>query len=168
MQVSHPTARALVLVPLLAALGACKASEGGTLEGSVSPLLDLSYEWAEARLAEGELSVSFLSPQGSGADTVLKVSAQVGDLVQEGHAGAFTVNLAEALAGGAQRGAIGRSVLDEPVRPFPQLRLGTLTVDPLPGETGQRVSGEFHVTFENGTDLYSGRTIFGSFEATVP
>jgi hypothetical protein len=30
------------------------------------------------------------------------------------------------------------------------------------------VTGELHITFTNGTDVYSGRTIFGRFEATVP
>ena len=30
------------------------------------------------------------------------------------------------------------------------------------------VPGNFHVTFVTGTDVYSGRTVFGRFEATVP
>ncbi len=167
MQVSHSTPRLLAL-PLLAALCACGDGDK-TLEGSVSPLLDLRYERAEALLAEGELSVSFVTPQGSGVDTKLKVSAQVADMLpEEVYTGPLTVDLAEVLEGGAQRGAIGRSVLDEPVRTFPQLRLGTLFVDAMPLEQGQRITGEFNVTFENGTDVYSGRTIFGSFEATVP
>ncbi|HZI14872.1 MAG TPA: hypothetical protein VE153_31170 [Myxococcus sp.] len=167
MQVSHSTPRLLAL-PLLAVLCACGDGDK-TLEGSVAPLLDLRYERAEALLAEGELSVSFVTPQGAGVDTKLKVSAQVADMLpEEVYTGPLTVDLAEVLEGGAQRGAIGRSVLDEPVRTFPQLRLGTLRVDAMPLEPGQRITGEFNVTFENGTDVYSGRTIFGSFEATVP
>jgi hypothetical protein len=32
---------------------------------------------------------------------------------------------------------------------------------------GQSVSGDFHVTFENGVAPASGRTVFGSFTAEV-
>ncbi|MFY2556490.1 hypothetical protein ACN469_02505 [Corallococcus terminator] len=167
----HPTHshgfRALALLALVAGLGAC-SDEGGALEGSVSPLLDLKYKRSEAVLAEGELSINFVTPQGSGVNTVLKVSARVGDMIPEGYTGGLTIDLAEALEGGAQRGVIGRSVLDEPARAFPQLERGTLVVDKIPTGQGQRVTGDFHVTFVNGIDIYSGRTIFGSFEATVP
>ncbi|QSQ10675.1 hypothetical protein JY572_19700 [Myxococcus landrumensis] len=159
--------RTLALTALAAGLCAC-GEEGGTLEGSVSPLLDLRYRRAEAVLAEGELSINFVTPQGSGVNTVLKVSARVGDMIPEGYTGGLDINLAEDLGGGAQRGAIGRAVLDEPARAFPQLERGSLVVDRLPTAQGQRVSGDFHVTFVNGIDIYSGRTIFGSFEATVP
>lgn len=168
MQVSPSTPRALVLGPLLAALCACQDPGSGTLEGSVAPLLDLNYDNVQAALAEGELSVSFVSLEAP-LGTVLKVSARVADMLpEEVYTGPLTVDLAEELDGGVQRGAIGRSVLDEPVITFPQLRLGTLFVDAMPLETGQLVKGEFNVTFENGTDVYSGRTLFGSFEATVP
>lgn len=159
--------RALALASVLAALCAC-GDEGGTLEGSVAPLLDLKYRRAEAVLAEGELSINFVTPQGSGVNTVLKVSARVADMLPEGYTGPLDINLAEVMEGGSQRGVIGRSVLDEPVRVFPQLERGSLVVDRMPTEPGQRVSGDFHVTFVNGIDIYSGRTIFGSFEATVP
>lgn len=159
--------RLLALTALVAGLCAC-GEDGGTLEGSVAPLLDLRYKRSEALLAEGELSINFVVPQGSGVNTVLKVSARVGDMIPEGYTGGLDINLAEDVGGGAQRGAIGRSVLDEPVRVFPPLARGSLVVDRLPTAQGQRVSGDFHVTFVNGIDIYSGRTIFGSFEATVP
>ncbi|WP_228556725.1 hypothetical protein [Myxococcus sp. AB025B] len=152
---------------LVAGLCAC-GDEGGRLEGSVSPLLDLRYTRSEAVLAEGELSINFVKPQGPGVNTLLKVSARVGDMIPEGYTGGLDINLAEVLEGGAQRGAIGRSVLDEPARVFPPLERGSLVVQRIPTAQGQRISGEFHVTFVNGTDIYSGRTIFGSFEATVP
>jgi hypothetical protein len=97
------------------------------------------------------------------------VSARVADMLPDGeYAGSLDINLAEALADGSQRGSVGRSVLDEPVRPFPQLVRGNLFVRSLPRNTGDRVSGEFNVTFTNGTDVYSGRTIFSRFEATAP
>ncbi len=170
MQVSpfppRSVARALVLGAALAASSGC-SSEGGELEGSASPLMNLRYERAEAQWSPGELAINFVTPQGSGVNTVLKVSAFVGDMIPEGYVGPLTINLAEVLEGGAQRGAIGRSVLDEPVRTFPQLEVGTLTVDGTPVTASSRIQGDFHVTFVNGIDVFSGRTIFGSFEATV-
>ncbi len=169
MQVSRlppRRSRVLALSAALAALCAC-APEGGELEGSVSPLLDLRYQRAEAQWSPGELAINFVTPQGSGLNTQLKVSARVGDMIPEGYTGGLKIDLAQVLEGGAQRGAIGRSVLDEPVRTFPQLARGTLTVDGTPTLPGSRITGDFHVTFVNGTDIYSGRTIFGSFEATV-
>jgi hypothetical protein len=157
---------AVALSTALAGLCAC-GSEGGELEGSVSTLVDLRYQRAEARWSPGELSINFVTSQGSGVNTILQVSARVGDMIPEGYTGPLVIDLAEALEGGAQRGAIGRSVLDEPVRAFPPLARGKLTVDGTPVEPGSRISGDFHVTFVNGTNVYSGRTIFGSFEATV-
>jgi hypothetical protein len=161
----HP--RALLRLLVLAVLATACGKDGNALEGSVTPLLDLHYERAEARVAEGELSVSFLSRQGTGENTVLKVSARVSDMIPEGYLGPLTIDLAQVLGDGAQRGAVGRSVLDEPAREFPLLARGSLFVGTIP-QPGSRVSGEFNVTFVNGTDVYSGRTIFGRFEATVP
>ncbi len=161
-------ARAPWLGAVLAAVLCACGDEGGRLEGSVTSLLDLRYDRAEAQLSEGELAVSFLTQQGTGTNIVLKVSARVADMLPEGYTGPLDVDLAEVLATGAQRGAVGRNVLDEPARTFPALRLGGLKVKALPGQQRQRISGELHVTFVNGTHPYSGRTIFGSFEATVP
>lgn len=139
-------------------------NHGPRVEGSVGELLDLTYERAEARLSQDELSVSFLTTQGTGENTILKVTARLQDLT-------FTVgtpiDLAQALENGGQRGAVGRSVLDEPVRPFPAIARGSLVVHGTP-EPGASVTGEFNVTFVNGTDVYSGRTLFGRFEATAP
>jgi hypothetical protein len=58
-------------------------------------------------------------------------------------------------------------VQDEPPRAFPRILRGGLTFDKTPA-SGATVPGSFHVTFVNGTDVYSGRTLFGRFEATVP
>ena len=170
MQVSliprRAPARALVLGAMLLASSGC-SSEGGELEGSVSPLLDLRYERVEAQWSPGELAISFVTAQGSGINTQLKVSATVGDMIPEGYVGPLQINLAEVLKGGAQRGALGRSVLEEPARTFPPLQVGRLNVDGTPVTAGSRITGDFHVTFVNGTHVFSGRTIFGSFEATV-
>jgi hypothetical protein len=141
--------------------------EGPRLEGSVTALLDLRYQTAEAQADEDEASVRFLTVQGAGENTILKVAARLDDLEL---APGVKIDLAEVLGetpDSPQRGAVSRSVLDEPQREFPRLLRGGLTFDqPVVPQT--QVSGEFHVTFVNGTDVYSGRTIFGRFEATVP
>jgi hypothetical protein len=159
-------ARALLVGAALLASSGC-ASKGGELEGSVSTLIDLTYERTEAQWSPGELAINFVTPQGTGINTVLKVSAVVGDMIPEGYTGPLTIDLAQVLEDGAQRGAVARSVLDEPARTFPQLQVGELVVDSTATEPGSRITGDFHVTFVNGTDVFSGRTIFGSFEATV-
>ncbi|RKH61238.1 hypothetical protein D7V93_12100 [Corallococcus llansteffanensis] len=163
------SARLRFIAPALVALVTACGGEGGALEGSVTPLLDLHYQRADAQLAEGTLAVSFVNVQGTGQNVVLKVSARVTDMLPDAeYTGSLDIDLAQALEDGSQRGSVDRSVLDEPVRPFPLLQRGNLFVKSLPKTTGDRVSGEFNVTFVNGTDVYSGRTIFGRFEATAP
>jgi hypothetical protein len=153
---------ALLLTGMVAGCG-----QGPHLEGSVTSLLDLRYETAQAGADEDEATVSFLTDQGAGENTILKVAARLDDLqLTPGVA----IDLAELLGeeeDSPQRGAVSRSVLDEPTREFPRLLRGGLTFDG-PLTAGTNVSGEFHVTFVNGIDVYSGRTIFGRFEATVP
>ncbi len=162
MQVSPRILPALLLLGLLTGCG-----DGPRLEGSVTALLDLRYERAEALADEDEASVRFVTAQGAGENTILKVSAVLDELVLTP---GEPVDLAELLGEepeSPQRGSVSRSVLDEPERLFPRILRGTLTFDKAltPGAT---VPGNFHVTFVNGTDVYSGRTIFGRFEATVP
>ncbi|WP_224242086.1 hypothetical protein [Hyalangium gracile] len=153
---------ALALAGLLTGCG-----QGPHLEGSVTPLLDLHYEKAEALADEDEASVRFLTAQGSGENTILKVAARLDRLqLTPG----TPIDLAELLGeeeDAPQRGTVSRSVLDEPARDFPRILRGTLTFDGALTPAA-KVPGSFHVTFVNGTDVYSGRTIFGRFEATVP
>ncbi|WP_257453056.1 hypothetical protein [Archangium lipolyticum] len=154
-----------VYPPLLAfTLMACAPAK--VLEGSVTPLLDLSYERAEAQASETEVSVSFLRPQGAGEDTLLKVAAKLEGTTLEPR---VAIDLAQRVGNteGPQRGTVSRSVLDEPARQFPAIARGELVFDGYL-DSGKKVTGELHITFTNGTDVYSGRTIFGRFEATVP
>lgn len=149
---------------LASTLAACAPTKA--LEGSVTPLLDLSYERAEAQASKTDVSVRFIRPQGEGEDTILKVSARLEGISLEPR---VAIALGQRVGGpeGPPRGTVSRSVLDEPARAFPDIVRGELVFD---GDldTGKKVTGELHVTFTNGTDVYSGRTIFGRFEATVP
>lgn len=166
VQVSPRILPALVFTGLLAGCG-----EGPHLEGSVAPLLDLHYERSEAVIDTDQVSVRFLTAQGSGENTILKVSALLSKIdVTPG----TEINLAELMGtdeDDPQRGTVSRSVLDEPARDFPRILIGGITfqkafnVETLPCA---KVPGDFHVTFVNGTNVYSGRTVFGHFVATVP
>jgi hypothetical protein len=156
----------LLLTGLACALAAC--APGHALEGSLTPLLDLHHERVEAQRSEDgrEVSVRFLRARGAGEDTVLKVAVNL-----EGHEPQprQPIDLSQRVGGesGPQRGSVSRDVLDEPARGFPALARGGLTFHG-PLEPGRRVSGELHLTFTPGTDVYSGRTLFGRFEASVP
>jgi hypothetical protein len=162
VQVSPRILPALVLTGLL-----CGCGEGPHLEGSVAPLLDLHYEKVEATADTAEASVRFLTEQGAGENVILKVTARLDNLELTP---STEIDLAQLLGkepDSAQRGSVGRTVLDEPARDFPRILRGGLTFDKIPA-SGATVPGSFHVTFVNGTDVYSGRTVFGRFEATVP
>ena len=154
---------ALVLTGLLTGCG-----EGPHIEGSVAPLLDLHYEKAEALADTAEASVRFITPQGSGENTILKVTARLDNLeLKPG----TEIDLSELLGkdpeSSPQRGTVTRAVQDEPDRAFPRILRGGLTFDKAIAPSA-KVPGSFHVTFVNGTDVYSGRTLYGRFEATVP
>ncbi len=156
------------ILPALCLLGLMTGcGEGPRLEGSVTALLDLRYQTAEAQADEDEASVRFITVLEAGENTILKVAARLDELTLTP---GVKIDLAELLGDtpeAPQRGVVSRSVLNEPQREFPRLLRGGLTFDQ--ALTPQaKVTGDFHVTFVNGTDVYSGRTIFGRFEATVP
>jgi hypothetical protein len=166
MQVSLSVHHPLCALLLTGLLTGCGASDR-RLEGSITPLLDLSYEAIEAMGDEDEVSVRFYSIQGAGQDTILKVTARLDDLQLTPGTPLDLAQLLGKELDSPQRGTVSRSVLNEPQRDFPRIARGTLTFDkPLTPSTV--VPGNFHVTFVTGTDVYSGRTVFGRFEATVP
>lgn len=152
----------------LALLWACGSStqEPGPkhhLEGSLTTIMDLGYDSAQVDITTEEVAVRFVRTQGAGEDTVLKVSAS---LIGAAADAETTIDLDELAPSGAQRGRISRNVLDDPRREFPALRTGRLLFHRAP-VSGQTAPGEFSVTFENGTEAASGRTVYGDFEATV-
>lgn len=134
------------------------------LEGSLSVLMDLSYDDAEVQLSSTELAVRFIRNNDGTENTPLRVGVSLeGTSYEAGH----TMDLAETTPSGSQRGSVTRNVLDDPRRTFPALGRGKLTFhrSPVPGE---QTSGDLSLTFSNGTELASGRTVFGTFEANVP
>jgi hypothetical protein len=82
------------------------------------------------------------------------------------------------------RGSLSRNVLDDPRTMFPPFRpcaeyapdggvlkpsCAELTLNNVPAQ-GKKLlaSGNFHVTFANGVDFASGRTVFATFDAEFP
>jgi hypothetical protein len=163
----HPLC-ALALLGLLTGCG-----EDMQLEGSVTSVLSsIKYEAVDVTSTDEEVAVRFIkknskNEEDEGVDIILRVSARLDDAVLTP---GKPLDLAELLGDeldSPQRGKVNRSVFKEPIRDFPRIARGTLTLDgPLTPQT--TVPGSFHVTFVTGTDVYSGRTVFGTFEATVP
>ncbi|MBI3181901.1 MAG: hypothetical protein HYZ28_07130 [Myxococcales bacterium] len=148
-----------------AALG-CGPQDGPKyrLEGSLGVLLDLRYDFAQVEMSIEQVAVVFARNREEGQDTAMKVTANLLGAAVEADS---PLDLAEITPSGAQRGVISRNVFEDPRKTFPKLQRGRLVFrrSPISGET---VPGEVSFTFENGTDLASGRTVFGKFEASVP
>ncbi|MHB8874108.1 MAG: hypothetical protein ACYC8T_10515 [Myxococcaceae bacterium] len=162
-----PAIAALVLLGLPAA--GCGPVQPGppkarfALEGSLTVMMELGFDQAHVDVTADFLAVRFVRTKGEGEDTHLKVTAHIADLILVENG---TIDLAEEEAAGTQRGVISRDVLDDPRRLFPRLQRGRLILDEVPN-TGKTVHGDLAITFENGIEFASGRTVFGKFEADV-
>jgi hypothetical protein len=141
----------------------CGCGGDHVLEGSLTEVLDLKYQKVDVVRNPDDLAVRFLMPQGAGDNVVLRLSVDLAGTTLDANK---PFDLASTGLQGNQRGSISRDVLDDPLTSFPQLVRGELTFDHAP-LAGEAVSGDFRATFENGTELASGRTVFGTFEATV-
>jgi hypothetical protein len=159
-----------------ALLGLCAALALGcgpkVVDGSLSVLMDMRYETSEVVLGQSDLTVRFVRPStedGQGEDLVLAVAARglAFPLLAPPPDGVLpiTIDLAEQ-TGFGQRGALSRNVLGDPRRTFLELERGRILLNREP-VAGERVSGEFSVTFVRGTEFGSGRTLFESFEGMV-
>jgi hypothetical protein len=140
----------------------CFGCGGQQLEGSLSTVLELHYARSNASSSADEMVVRFIQPLGDGENIVLAVSASRAGVDPT----ALQFNLAETMPLGNQRGAITRNVFNDPRTTFPPLSYGHLTFNSSL-IVGQTVGGNFSATFAPGTTFASGRTVFGSFGATV-
>lgn len=135
------------------------------LEGSLTELLKLDYQKVEVSGSGDTLAVRFYTPRGSGEDLVLEVAANTSGI----DVGPGTqIDLSEQAPSGQQRGELTRNVLNDPRRTLPAIAIGGLTLDTLPQQTGQTITGKFNVTFVECINFGCGRTVFGSFEGKVP
>ncbi len=179
--------RRMLLISLIAVL-LCQCGAGDStamtpalyaLQGSVTQVLDLGYDEARIELAPEDVSLVFARKR---ALTQVGIDGGVG--MASGQSEEYPLKVAYSLWGqavpselrvdlaekrsdaGMQRGIASRNVVNDPRTAFPALVRGTVFFNGklLPNET---VRGDFHMTFENGTQAASGRTIFGSFSAKV-
>ena len=155
--------RPLVLAAALLLTATACGGDESALEGSLSELVDLRYRKVSVVQTQDELSVRFLWPEGASEDVVLRVTASLVGVVPNPRQ---PLDLAEQNDLGEVRGRVGRAVRNDPVTEFPPPRRGALTFQSHL-QKGSTVEGELHLTFENGTELASGRTVFGTFEANI-
>lgn len=174
----------LWLVPALAACGPQDPNKPPAkyrLEGSLTQVMDLGYDLVRVQPSVNDVSVLFvrlrpiggdsptdggttMEPAGMSEDYPFKIAFDLrGQPVPTG----VRVDLAEEDMNMNQRGACSRNVLNDPRKTFPRLVRGTLFLDRelMPD---MPVQGDFNVTFENGIEAASGRTVFvKSFDARV-
>lgn len=171
---------ALGLAVSAMALCACNNDPSKTppkfrLEGSLSQVMDVGYDEARVLLSAADVSLLFVrvrplgSPSaddggavGQSEDYPLKIGYRLlGDPV------GGRVDLASLDMNGAQRGTVSRNVANDPRNTLPLILRGTLYFDG-PLDPNAVVGGDFHITFENGIEAASGRTVFSkSFSARV-
>jgi hypothetical protein len=172
------------LLAIVMALSACegdprKAPPKFRLEGSLGQVMDTGFDEARVGVASTDISITFvrIRPLGSELpadggnepmmvgtteDYPLKVAYRLlGDPV------GGRVDLASLDMNGAQRGIASRNVANDPRNVLPLILRGTMSFD-RPLDPGTTVNGDFHITFENGIEVASGRTVFStSFSAKV-
>jgi hypothetical protein len=178
-----------------AALLFCAGCNPQSLQGSLTAVLTLDYTHATLSVAADQAALTFLRPvpigdvidAGAAAnseDTVFKVvtyltgatlAAAKGCKVDTNcttpevcYLGTCAFDLSQILPGtmNQQRGQLSRFVLNDPVQTFPPIQRGDFYVTGNP-VLGKNVGGYFTVTFTEGIDEASGRTVYGGFTAKV-
>lgn len=164
---------ALAILAGALALAACGDPDNPpakyALEGSLSQLMDLGYDEVRVKVAQDDVGLLFVrlhpltvvGDAGQGpAATTEDYPFQVG-LLRWGASldGGLVADLAETTDAGVHRATFTRDVVNDPRKTFPPCRIGGLVLDATP-VSGRTVSGNVHVTFENGIETASGRTVF--------
>jgi hypothetical protein len=154
------------------------------LEGSLTQVIDLGYDEARVLFASDgtDVSLTFVrkrpadlsgfdagagqpQPTSEGEDVAFQVSYSLEGL--EAYPLDTRVDLAEFPDGGMrQRGLTARNVYNDPRKRFPPLERGSLYMPGLLMADSVTV-GDFRLTFVTGTEVASGRTVFGQFTARV-
>jgi hypothetical protein len=175
----------LAAIALAGALLGCNGSGAKyNLEGSLSEEMDLGYDEAVLTFSGDQFAIGFNRKKGQGFDTVLQVGVRLDPTTMEQLKGGITWNLAKILTTNVVRGTLSRNVLDDPRTMFPPFRecgseapdgavlmpsCAELTLFNVPAEGKKlQAAGNFHITFANGVEFASGRTVFGDFNASFP
>ena len=189
MQITSLTRRlvgALAAVGLAAACGPVQPGKSAPryrLEGSVGQVMDLGYDEARIQASANDVALTFVrvlalddttadggtsSMVGNIEDITFKMALALRGQPQPVQ---VRVDLTEEDANMNQRAVFSRNVRNDPRTTFPRIVRGTLYLDRAivddAGIPAEYVGGDFHVTFENGIEAASGRTVFGNFNAKV-
>lgn len=158
-----------------------KAPPKSRLEGSLGQVMDTGYDEARVLVAPTDISLLFVRVRPLGAGNT-QDGGTVDPMMMMGVSEDYPLQVAYRLLGdpiggrvdlasldknGAQRGSISRNVANDPRNTLPRILRGTLYFD-RPLDPGATVNGDFHITFENGIEAASGRTVFSTaFSAKV-
>ncbi len=148
-----PAVFAALLLPLLA--GCASAA----LDGSISEALDLSFSSTQILKNDKALQIDYL--RSDGREVVMRIT-----VVTEGVDLSKTVELGGEYAPGHPRASVSRAVDGEVVMVLPPIAKGTLDLDHAP-QIGQDLSGSFGLSFGQGGDVGSGRSLSGKFDGMV-
>lgn len=141
---------------LLLGLAACNDP---ALDGSISEAFDLSFSSMRIVQSENALQIDYLRSEGHELVIRLVVVTEGLDLTQE-------VELGGEYKAGHARATVSRAVDGEPVRVLPPVAKGVFELDGAP-QIGKQLGGSFNLSFGQGGDVGSGRTLSGRFSATV-
>lgn len=145
------------------------------LEGSLTQVMDLGYDEARILFAPDDISLLFVrirplgsTPQpdageqmemtGNSEEYPIRIAYRfIGEDLPTGG----TLDLTAVDENGLPRGVVSRNVTNDPRNVFPNIVRGKLIFDRRL-VAGTTVTGSFHITFENGTEVASGRTVFSN------
>ena len=155
--------RFLLLVALAAAASSCQPDN--SLGGSVGELFPLNISRVDVLRNEFAVQVTYYSNRGTFLDVVIRLAVYTADLDMKS---GVVIQLHGEDEKGHQRTAVAHVPGGEPVRTFPNVKLGDMRFHELgiglPDGGGTPSRGDFSMLFEStGGDLGNGRTLTGTF-----
>ncbi len=157
--------RAPFVALVLLVLAGCGADN--QLGGSVGDLFPLTISRVEVYRNEQAMQITYYANRATFLDVVVRIAVSLDGLtVKNG----MTIKLQGEGEPGHQRTSVAHAPGGEPVRTFPNVKLGDLKLDELgaglPDGGGTPSKGNFSMLFDSvGGDLGQGRTLTGNFSA---
>ena len=155
--------RVLGLVAIAAVASSCQPDN--SLGGSVGELFPLNISRVDVLRNEYAVQVTYYANRGTFLDVVIRLAVYTRDLNMKS---GLVVTLNGEGEPGHQRTAVAHAPGGEPVRTFPNVKLGDMRFYELgiglPDGGGTPSRGDFSMLFESvGGDLGNGRTLTGTF-----
>ena len=146
------------------------------LEGSLTQVMDLGYDEARILFAPDDISLLFVrirplgsTPTPDAGEEMMEMTGTSEEyplriayrFIGEDLPTGGTLDLTAVDENGLARGVVSRNVTNDPRNVFPKIVRGKMIFDRRL-VAGTTVTGSFHITFENGTEVASGRTVFSN------